>query len=77
VIYTGSMATRIGLVAVPVAAVIGMVLLLNGLGASVGIAGAVLGLVAVVSGATFGYFANRLPELPGARRARHLVPHVD
>jgi drug/metabolite transporter (DMT)-like permease len=71
------MATRIGLVGVPIAAVIGMVLLLNALDASVGIAGAVLGLVAVVSGATFGYFSDRLPELPRARRTRRLVPHVD
>ena len=78
-IYTGYMAIRIGIIAIPIAAVIGMVLLLNGLDASVGIAVAVLGLIAVMGGAVLGYFADRLPELPKARhRARPLMPrHLD
>lgn len=53
------MATRIALFAVPTAAVAGLVLLLNELDAGVGIAVAALGLVAVVSGAALGYFADR------------------
>lgn len=74
-IYTAPMAIRIALVAVPTAAVIGLVLLLNGLGAGAGIAVATLGLVAVVSGAALGYFADRLPELLHARRTHRLIPH--
>jgi MFS family permease len=46
------------------------VLLLNAVDASAGIAVASLGVVMVISGAAFGYFADRLPELPGARRRR-------
>jgi hypothetical protein len=76
VIYTGSMAIRIGLIVIPIAAVMGMVLLLNGLGASVGVAAGFLGLIAVVSGGIFGCFADRLPEIPGARHAPPLM-HVD
>lgn len=53
------MATRIALFAVPAAAVAGLVLLLNGLDAGAGIAVAAFGLVAVVGGATLGYFADR------------------
>ena len=45
-----------------------LVLLLNAVDASAGIAVASLGVV--ISGAAFGYFADRLPELPGARRRR-------
>jgi hypothetical protein len=75
VIYTLSMAIRIALFAVPTAAVAGLVLLLNGLDASAGIAVAAFGLVAVLSGAALGYFADRLPELPHARRSHPLVPH--
>jgi hypothetical protein len=59
------MAIRIGIFALPTAAVVGLVLLLNGLNAGAGIAAAALGVVAVVSGA----------ELPRARRAHQLVPH--
>jgi hypothetical protein len=77
VIYTGFMAIRIGLIAIPIAGVIGMVLFLNGLGASIGVAAGVLGLVAVLSGAILGYFADRLPEFPRARHAPPLIPHVD
>lgn len=57
--YIVSMATRIALFAVPTVTVAGLVSLLNGLDAGAGIAVAALGLVAVVSGATLGYFADR------------------
>lgn len=78
-IYTGPMAIRIALFAIPTAAVVGVVLLLNGLDAGAGIAVAALGIVAVASGAAFGYFADRLPELPQARRPHRLagVHHSD
>jgi len=75
VIYTLAMAKRIALLAVPIAAVAGMVLLLNGFGAGAGIAAVALGVVAVLFGAALGYFVDRLPELPRARRAHSLVPH--
>ncbi|HET7177388.1 MAG TPA: hypothetical protein VFI63_01735 [Solirubrobacterales bacterium] len=75
-IYTGPMAIRLAIFAVPTVAVVGLVLLLNGLDASAGIATAALGVVAVASGATLGYFADRLPEPPRPRhRARPLIPH--
>ena len=74
-IYTAPMLIRIALVALPAAAVVGLVLLLNGLGAGAGIAAAALGLVAVLGGAALGYFADRLPERPRARRAHSLIPH--
>lgn len=67
------MAIRIALFAVPAAAVAGIVLLLNGLDANTGIAVAAFGLVAVLSGAAIGYFADRLPELPQARRTHRLA----
>jgi hypothetical protein len=67
------MAIRIALFAIPTAAVVGLVLLLNGLGAGAGAAVAALGLVAVLSGAALGYFADRLPELPQVRRAHPLA----
>ena len=63
------MAIRIALFAAPTAAVVGLVLLLNSVDAGAGIAVASLGLVVVASGAAFGYFAGRLPELPWARHA--------
>jgi hypothetical protein len=69
------MALRLFFIVVPVAAVVGLVLLLNGLDASAGIAAAVLGTVAVVSGAFVGYFADRLPALPRTRHAHPLAPH--
>ena len=72
-IYTLAMAIRIALFAVPVIAVAGLVLLLNGLDASAGIAVAAFGLVAVATGTVLGYFANRLPELPQARRPHRLA----
>lgn len=67
------MVIRIALFAVPAIAVAGLVLLLNGLDASAGIAVAAFGLVAVSTGTAVGYFADRLPELPQARRPHHLA----
>jgi hypothetical protein len=61
------MTIRIALFAVPAIAVAGLVLLLNGLGASAGIAVAAFGLVAVATGLALGYFADRLPKLSQAR----------
>lgn len=65
------MVLRLALVGLPLAAVIVLVLLLNSLGAGAGIAVAALGFVAVSSGAALGYFADRLPEFPPARRRDH------
>ena len=67
VIYTQHMVIRIGLSATPFAVVAGLVVLLNGVHAGAGIAVASFGLVAVVTGATLGYFADRLD---GSRRSR-------
>lgn len=72
-IYTPTMAIRIALFAVPAVAVAGLVLLLNGLDASAGVAVAAFGVVAVATGSALGYFADRLPELPQARRPHHLA----
>lgn len=72
-IYTLAMAIRIALFVVPAIAVAGLVLLLNGLDASAGIAVAAFGLVAVATGTALGYFADRLPELPPARRPQRLA----
>lgn len=68
------MAIRVALFAIPTAAVIGLALLLNELNAGAGAAAAALSAVAVLSGAALGYFADRLPEPPGARR-RLTNPH--
>lgn len=62
------MVLRIALFALPTVAIAALVLVLNGLGASAGIAVVALSAVAVVSGASFGYFADRLPEFPRTRR---------
>jgi len=67
------MTIRIALFALPAIAVAGLVLLLNSLDASSGIAVAAFGVVAVATGAALGYFADRLPELPQARRPHHLA----
>jgi len=56
------MAMRVALCAVPAIAVAGLVLLLNGLDVSAGIAVAAFGLVAVATGSALGYFADRLPR---------------
>lgn len=73
------MAIRVALIGIPAATIAGLVGLLNSLDASPGIAVAALALVAALSGAAFGYFADRLPELPRARhRAHSPAPrHVD
>jgi hypothetical protein len=73
VIYTLTMALRIALFAVSAMAVAGLVLLLNGLAASAGIAVTAFGLVAVATGTALGYFSDRLPELPQARRSHRLA----
>ncbi len=62
------MVLRIALAGLPLSAVVVLVLLLNSLDASAGIAVAALGFVAVASGAALGYFADRLPELPKIRQ---------
>jgi len=67
------MAIRIALFAVPAFAVAGLMLLLNGLDASAGIAVAAFGVVAVAAGTALGYFADRLPELPQTRRPHRLA----
>jgi len=61
-------AVRFALLAVPAAAVTGLVLFLNGVDASAGIAVAAFDVLAVVTGVTLGYFADRLPELSRVRR---------
>ena len=53
------------------AAVTALVTLLNSIGAGAGIAVASLGFLAVSGGAVLGYFADRLPEFPRARRHDH------
>ena len=73
--YTGSMLLRIALFAIPTALAVALVLLLNGLGASGGVAAVALGVFAVTSGGVFGYFADRLPAFPHPRRPRSLTPH--
>jgi len=72
-IYAPAMTVRIALFAVPTAAVAGLVLLLNGLDASAGIAVAAFGVVAVATGSALGYFADRLPEFSQARRPHRLA----
>jgi amino acid transporter len=64
------MVIRIALFAVPTVVFAGLVLLLNALDASVGVAALSICFVAVLSGAALGVFADRLPELPRAWR-RH------
>ena len=64
------MALRIALFAVPTAVSGGLVLLLNALDASAGVAALSICFVAILSGAALGVFADRLPELPQARRRR-------
>jgi len=70
------MGIRIALFALPTAAVAGIVVALNILHADPGVATAALGLVVVVSGAALGFFADRLPDLPHARR-KHALGHRD
>lgn len=72
-IYTEPMAIRVALFVLPTVAMAGLVLLLNSVEATAGMAAASMGLVAVASGAALGYFADHLPELPCAGRPPHLA----
>jgi hypothetical protein len=67
------MAIRIALFTVPFAAIAGVVLLLNEVDTSSGLAVAAFGLVAVAIGATLGYYADRLPELRRNRQSHRLA----
>jgi ABC-type proline/glycine betaine transport system permease subunit len=62
--YARNMVLRIAVFGIPALAVIGLVLLLNGLEASPGLAVAAYAVLAVCTGATIGYFADRLLEQP-------------
>jgi hypothetical protein len=64
------MAIRASLFAVPALVVAGLVLLLNALDATAGVAVAALCSVAVLSGAAFGYFADELPTIRPFWRSR-------
>ena len=77
-IYTGPM-LRVALFVIPAVAVTGLVLLLNELHANPGLAAVALGTVAVISGATLGYFADHLPEIRRPHRPRRVasVHHGD
>ena len=68
--YNSPVLLRLALFLLPATAAVGLVLLLNGLGAGPGVAVVALGLLAVLSGAALGYFADRLPEPSAARRRR-------
>lgn len=71
-IYTGLM-LRFVLVVTPITAVIGLVMMLNDLHPNPGVAVVAFGAVAVISGATLGYFADRLPEMPRPHRPHPLT----
>jgi len=62
--YIRDMAIQIRLFGIPAVAVVGLVLLLNSLNASPGIAFAAYTVLAVATGAAIGHFVDRLP---GAR----------
>jgi multisubunit Na+/H+ antiporter MnhB subunit len=65
--YARSMILRISVFGIPAIAVVGLVLLLNSLEASPGLALAAYALIAVSTGATIGYFADRLLGRPPNR----------
>lgn len=69
------MTIRLALFGIPTAAIVALVLVVNAVDASAGIAMAGLGIVAVASGAAFGYFVDYLPELPQVRRTPPVVSH--
>ena len=73
--YTDSMAFRVALFTLPAAAVVGLVVLLNRLDASTGVAVASLGLIGVLTGAAMGYRADRLPGLRSRRHDRLVGAH--
>ena len=66
--YSRSMLIRVILLALPMAAVSGLVLLMNNLHASAGIAFAAYAVLAVATGAAIGCFLDRLP---GQRQSHH------
>lgn len=72
--YIRNMALLIALFAIPAVAVVGLVFLLSSTNASAGIAVAAYTLLAVATGASIGYFADRLP---GGQRSRdaHTASH--
>lgn len=77
-IYTDLMTIRLALFGIPTIAIVALVLVLNAVDASAGVAVAGLGIVAVASGTAFGYYADYLPEIPRVRRPHPVVPrHVD
>lgn len=63
-IYARSMLLRITAFGIPALAVAGLVLLLNSLEASAGLAVAAYAIIAVSTGGTIGYFAERLLGQP-------------
>ena len=72
-IYTGEMAIKIALVAVPSAAMTIAVLMLNWFNAGPSVTAAAVAIVAVAGGSLLGVFADRLPELRG-HVDRHAEP---
>ena len=76
-IYTGDMISRLALFVVPTVAMVIAVLVLNRLDAGPGATAAVLCVVAVAGGTSFGVFANRLPALGGRSGTRFIPHHVD
>jgi hypothetical protein len=67
------MAIRVALFVLPALAMAGLVLFLNSVEATAGMAAASMGLVAVASGAALGFYADHLPELPCADRPHRLA----
>jgi hypothetical protein len=66
-IYARNMTLRIAAFGIPALAVAGLVLLLNTFEASPGAAVAAYAAIAVLSGVTIGYFADRLLGQPPKR----------
>jgi len=73
-IYARNMALRIAAFGIPTLAIVGLVLLLNRLDASPGLAVAAYAAIAVSSGVTIGYFADRLLGQPPQRSYSAGVP---
>lgn len=68
-VYAIAMAIRVALFPIPAVAVAGLVLLLNGLDASTGLAVAAFGMFAVATGSVLGYLVDHLPQPPQARHS--------
>jgi hypothetical protein len=66
-IYARNMALRLAVFGIPALAVAALVLLLNRLEASPGVAVSAYAVIAVSSGLTIGYFADRLLGQPPTR----------